>query len=304
MKQDNELQWIAVDWGTTHLRVFAMSKENHVTDQRFSDKGMGVLSKNQFEPELISLISDWSHGSSRMQVLACGMVGAKQGWVEAPYAETPCPPLTGSGLINVPLSDSKYSMHIVPGVCQRNPADVMRGEETLIAGLIDQTPENCNCVCLPGTHSKWVSIEQGEIQHFASFMTGELFSLLSQQSVLRHGVSNEGMDKAVFLQGLEHATLQPEQWMSDLFRIRAQGLLNNLEQVHARSLLSGQLIGAELIGAKHYWQNNTVSLIGDHRLTELYIDALNFLGIEAHSYDPQIMLINGLSTIYRTITKN
>ena len=82
--QPRHIAWIAVDWGTTHLRVYAMSAGGDVLDEASSSDGMAGLNRDDFEPALLRLIEPWLNAGI-MQVLACGMVGARQGWVEAPY---------------------------------------------------------------------------------------------------------------------------------------------------------------------------------------------------------------------------
>jgi len=129
--------WIAVDWGISSLRCWAMQGKQIVRQAQSSD-GMGQLSTEQFEPALLRLISDWLSDDRCTPVLTCGMVGAKQGWIEAPYLSTPCAPAAANNLINAPVNDSRLSLSIVPGISQSEPADVMRGEETLIMGLLTQ----------------------------------------------------------------------------------------------------------------------------------------------------------------------
>ena len=180
-----ETHWIAVDWGTTNLRAYAMSSEHQVLNDAQSHDGAGKLSSDEFESALLKLISDWLMPNRITSVLVCGMAGAKQGWVEAPYLQTPCLPSSSDRLQAVKTKDSRIDVSILPGVCQKTPADVMRGEETQLAGLIADTSSRFNTVCLPGTHSKWVQLQDSQIHRFNTYMTGETFELLSQQSILK-----------------------------------------------------------------------------------------------------------------------
>ena len=122
-----------------------------------------------------------------MPVIACGMVGARQGWIEAPYSQVPCAPV-GLSMIKPVVEDTRLDVSILPGLSQTDPADVMRGEETQIAGYLAENPGFDGVLCLPGTHTKWAHISAGEVVSFRTFMTGELFALVSSQSVLRHSV--------------------------------------------------------------------------------------------------------------------
>ncbi|MDZ4136757.1 MAG: 2-dehydro-3-deoxygalactonokinase, partial [Paracoccaceae bacterium] len=125
--------WIAVDWGTTHLRATAMGPEGPGATVQSSD-GMGCLAPAEFEAALLRLIGAWLPDGRVTPVLACGMVGSRQGWAEAAYRTVPCTPLDATALRAVQTRDPRLSFHIAPGLRQDRPADVMRGEETQIAG--------------------------------------------------------------------------------------------------------------------------------------------------------------------------
>ena len=177
--------WIAIDWGSSHLRIWAMGMDGRVLAKKTSVEGAGGLQSHQFEAVLHAHIDEWLSKDS-MPILACGMVGSRQGWVEAPYDKTPTKP--AQKMIRFKGEDSRLDMAIIAGICQSQPADIMRGEETQIAGFLAMHPDYKGVLCLPGTHSKWVKIEDGQIIHFKTMLTGELFALLSKQSVLRHSL--------------------------------------------------------------------------------------------------------------------
>ena len=284
--------WIAADWGTSNLRLWAMGTDGAVLDQRSSDRGMGRLARADFEPALLALIGDWL-GSGVTPVLACGMVGARQGWVEAAYRPVPCPPV-GLPMTAAPVTDSRLSVRIVPGLSQTRPsADVMRGEETQIAGVLAAAPGWDGVVCLPGTHSKWAEVSAGEVVSFRSFMTGELFALLSSQSVLRHGMG-EGFDDDAFDAGLAEGLARPESLTARLFTLRAEGLLADLPPAAARARLSGLLIGAELAAAKPWWLGRDVVIVGEGGLAALYARALAAQGVPARQVPAQDATLAGL----------
>ena len=300
--------WIAVDWGTTHLRTYAMSSQHQVLAEAQSIDGMGVLAPDEFESALLRLIAEWlpeqgqnSEARGQIPVLACGMVGARQGWKEADYQHVPCSPLTAANLTQVETTDSRIQVYILPGLCQSGDADVMRGEEVQIAGLLATKAAQYSCVCLPGTHSKWAHLQQRQVTQFATFMTGEMFALLSEHSILRHGVASDGWDDAAFLAAVEQAIEAPQHWLSDCFRIRAKGLLQNMSANTARAHLSGLLIGGELAGARNYWQDQRVALIGEGRLATLYVAALNRLNIDCESFSSKVMTLAGLSEAYQAL---
>lgn len=286
-----EFDWIAVDWGTTHWRAWALGPDGEILDHRTSDDGMGVLEPHDFEPALLRLIEPWLDNQS-IDVVACGMVGARQGWVEAPYRTVPCQPL-GAPFIQAPTNDSRLRVHIVPGLNQFGPADVMRGEETQIAGALAKMPGFEGTLILPGTHTKWVRIKDGKVVEFRSFMTGEVFDLLAKSSVLRHSVGN-GWDQEAFLKGVTDALLQPESITTRLFSLRAQELLESLSPSAARARLSGILIGTELAGAKAYWAVTPVALLGADRLVDAYAEALGSQGVDCRRLDAGELTRKGL----------
>ena len=300
MKDQLKPDWIAVDWGTTNLRAFAMCKVAMIAEA-VSHDGMGKLARDAFEPALIRLITPWLSSTHQTPVIACGMVGSRQGWFEAPYRTTPCTPLDPSALVTVPTSDPRITVAIVPGLRQNKPADVMRGEETQIAGALALSPGFDGVFCLPGTHSKWVHVSAGEVISFQTFMTGELFALLSTQSVLRHGMASGGWDDAAFDQALSDALSRPEKIAANLFSLRAEGLLSGLAAPTARARLSGLLIGVELAAAKPYWLGQPIAVIGADALSAIYARAITAQGTIPKLIPAADTVLAGLTLAYRTV---
>lgn len=282
--------WIAVDWGTSHVRAWAMAGMTPVAEA-VSDKGMGRLSPGEFEPALLELAGPWL-GANRTRVVACGMVGARQGWAEAPYATLPAAPAAFAP-VPAPAADPRLDVLILPGLAQQEPADVMRGEETQIAGYLAGDPGFDGVLCLPGTHTKWVRISAGEVVGFHTFMTGELFALLSRQSVLRHSVG-DGWDDAAFLDAVRDAMARPEALAGRLFGIRAKSLLRGQDGGGAAARLSGLLIGAELAAARAYWLGQRIVLIGESRLSAHYAAALAAEAVATRTADARAATLAGL----------
>jgi 2-dehydro-3-deoxygalactonokinase len=193
------------------------------------------------------------------------------------------------------VSDPRILVRIVPGVRQTDPADVMRGEETQIAGYLASDPGFDGILCLPGTHTKWVHVSAGEIVSFRTFMTGELFDLLSTASVLRHSVG-EGWNDGAFSDALSDALSRPEAVAARLFSIRAEALLKGLDPAAARSRLSGALIGIELAAARPYWLGQHVALVGAGTLSGIYAAALATQGVAAEISDVAEMTLRGLAS--------
>lgn len=298
------MNWIAVDWGTTRLRVWHMSEDCEILEARSSDQGMASLKPNQFETALLALIIDWLTTNTATPVIACGMVGAKQGWLEAPYAIVPCEPSLGQ-TIKPDVSDPRLDVFILSGLSQETPcADVMRGEETQIAGLIALNPSFDGVACLPGTHTKWAHISAKEVVSFQTYMTGELFSLLSNNSVLKHSIPEEGLDQERFESAVRDALSRPANIAAKLFELRASDLLQGADRIGLRSALSGYLIGLELGGARPYWLGQNIALIGDNALSNLYSVALNAQGADSIIYDATDMTLRGLTSAYHNLRKS
>lgn len=286
--------WIAVDWGTSRLRAWVFAADGREIAHVASDDGMGGLAPEGFGPALLSLIGPWLDDGRTVPVMACGMVGARQGWIEAPYRTVPCPPPGPAEAVAAPVTDPRLAVTILPGLAQTTPADVMRGEETQIAGFLAADPGFDGTLCLPGTHTKWVQLSAGEIVSFRTVMTGELYGLLASQSVLRHSVG-PGTDLAAFHDGLADAMARPEALTQRLFGLRAEGLLAGLAPAAAAARLSGLLIGVELLGARGYWLGTRVALIGSGSLAGLYAEALNAQGVAVERAEADAMVLDGLT---------
>jgi len=296
MNSNEKPEWIAVDWGTTNLRAYAMQGAT-VIAQAHSDKGMGALSPDQFEPALEHLVEAWDVPD--VPVVACGMVGSRQGWMEAPYQTVPAVPLTDT-LVRVPTS-RRTAVFIIPGLAQRNPADVMRGEETQVAGFLNLNPGWDGILCLPGTHTKWVHLSAGEVVSFQTFMTGELFALLTKASVLRHSVCDDGWDEEAFGTALSGALSKPDQLAARLFNLRAASLLQGQTAQTARAALSGYLIGAELAAARPYWLGQSLAILGTGGQARAYQSGLLAQGVSAMLVDAERATLAGLTTAYRKV---
>lgn len=282
--------WIAVDWGTSHLRAWAMQGDKPRAEAR-SDAGMGTLDPTGFEPALLALVEPWM-GAAPIEVLMCGMVGSRQGWAEAPYRPVPCTPL-GPEHGRPATRDGRLRVRIVPGLKQAHPADVMRGEETQIAGFLATHANFDGVLCLPGTHTKWVQVSAGEVVSFRTFMTGEMFALLSRQSVLRHSVG-AGWDDDAFDEAVGSTLARPETLAQRLFTIRAVGLLSGAEPGRATATLSGLLLGAELAASRPYWLGQRVAVVGATDPARSYVAALRLQGVDPEMADGDAMVLAGL----------
>ncbi|WP_349371397.1 2-dehydro-3-deoxygalactonokinase [Salinarimonas sp.] len=299
---DGFADWIALDWGTTHLRGWAMVGETVIGEIR-SEAGMNALAdRDAFEQALFEAIGPWvpiDDGARKLSVVACGMVGARQGWREASYLRVPTAPRGEARY--VPTMLDFVDVAILPGVAQDDPPDVMRGEETQIAGLLAAEPDFEGLVCLPGTHTKWARIADGRIEAFRTAMTGELFDLLSTRSVLRHSV-DPYWDEGLFAAAVVEGAAAPETLPVALFGIRAGQLLEGAIAGECRARLSGLLIGAELAAIASLREGvAAVRIIGAPALADHYAKALGALGQGAILHDGAETTRAGLLAAYREI---
>jgi 2-dehydro-3-deoxygalactonokinase len=295
------LVWIAVDWGTSHLRAFAMDAGGQVLDKAQSADGMATLAQAEFEPALLRLVGPWL-GSDPVTVLACGMVGARQGWIEAAYQPVPCKP-GSAGLTRARAQDLRLDVLILPGLSQASPTDVMRGEETQILGVLAENPDFDGIICLPGTHTKWAHVSAGEVVSFQTAMTGEIFALLAEKSVLRHSLGGGDLDKGTFDTAIADMLSRPERLAHSLFGIRAASLLTDQSNSVARGRLSGLLIGAELAATRPYWLGREIAIAGAPALSALYARALKSQGVSVAVKPGDDLTLHGLRRAYETQRK-
>lgn len=288
--------WIALDWGTTHLRGWAMSARDTVLAEAKSDRGMGTLKPSEFQAALADLTEDWAPAPA----IACGMVGARQGWIEAAYQATPCTPLPQT-FTPAPKTGSGPTLHIIPGVSQSKPADVMRGEETQIAGFLALNPDWDGVLCLPGTHTKWAQISAGEIVSFQTCMTGDLFAAISGHTVLKHSVASDDWDEDAFTVAMSDTLSRPESLAARLFNLRAEGLLYGLDNGTAKARLSGLLIGAELAATRPYWLGQQIGVIGAGPVAQAYVKALATQGAPATLADGPPVTLAGLTAAWHIL---
>lgn len=270
---------IALDWGTSNLRASLLGAGGAVLDRRSAPGGVMAVPERRFEAALRGLCGDWID-AHRGPLVASGMIGSRQGWVEAPYL--PCPATLDAAaarLLAVPLAGGA-TLHIVPGLSctgADGQADVMRGEETQLwgAGLADG--ELC---VLPGTHSKWAWMgARGAVERFQTYMTGELYAVLVQHSILGR-LMQPGADRPGALADGVRLGLAEHAHLSHLiFAARTAGLMATRDADELPDFLSGLLIGAEVGSAKSRGAPAAATLLGEAALCGRYAAALQLAGI-------------------------
>lgn len=280
---------IAVDWGITSFRAWRLAADGAVLDRTTGPSGIRSVADRDFAAVLDRAIGAWRPAT----VLMCGMIGSRQGWVEVPYVSAPAGlAAIAAALAPVPGIDRAW---IVPGVSQ-DPPDVMRGEETQILGVAAALGAGRHLLCLPGTHSKWAELEDGQVTGFRTAMTGEVFGLMRTHSILAPLIPEDaGDDAAAFEAGVARAR-EEGGLLHHLFGLRAGVLLGRLAPAALPSMLSGLLIGHEI--AELSAEAREVHLVGSAALTGRYARALARFGITATTHGEETAA-HGLFAIAR-----
>jgi 2-dehydro-3-deoxygalactonokinase len=277
---------IALDWGTSALRAYLLGDGGGVLETRVEPWGIMQLPAGGFAAAFDQVTSGWRASAPGAPVIASGMVGSAQGWADAPYCPSPAGAAELAGAL-VGAGDGR--LVIVPGVVQRGESpNVMRGEETQIVGALATHPELAAdaLFILPGTHSKWVQVSEGRIGRFTTFMTGELFAVLSSASILGRLARDAGRtledDAATeaFVRGVSAARSATTGIAPLLFSARARVLTGQLAPEASLEYLSGLLIGDELrCGLADGGRPR--ALVGEPALCARYVRALGMFGMDA-----------------------
>jgi len=284
---------IAIDWGSSNRRIYVLDNQGQLIDKVQDDKGVLHMARTDF-PEAIAQLRTL-HGD--LPLILAGMVGSSRGWIETPYVATPVDMAKlAQGLLLMPSNKTA----LVPGISlvETTRCDVMRGEEIQILGAMTSHMIGTEgLICHPGTHSKWVDVKAGAITGFATIMTGEIFALLRQYSIISEHMSGPVTAGAAFRTGVERA-MQRGYIGMDIFSIRASILLARMRREDAASYASGLLIGHDVItGLTRNQSHDPILLIGDPYLTGLYGAALDVMGKRWQAHDGETAFLNGIRAL-------
>ena len=286
--------FIAVDWGTTNRRAYLLDGSGNCNDEMEDGLGILAVAKGGFEGA-VEAIRD---RLGRRPLLLAGMVGSNRGWVEAPYVSCPA----GIDEIAGKLVEAAGQALIVPGVSLSDGrCDVMRGEEVQILGAVEsgEIPRDC-LVCHPGTHNKWIRVTGGRIESFRTVMTGELFSLLKDRSILSDLLPGAAETGDAFCEGVRRS-LSSGGITADLFEARARMLLGRLDRSDGASFVSGLLIGEDVRVGLSGRDDAHVIIMGRPELTALYAAALDTCGVGCARVDGEGAFVAGARAIVERI---
>ena len=273
---------IGLDWGTTSLRAYWLDAGGDIRQTRTRPWGVRQLPEGGFDAALTDITRDWP----TLPRLACGMVGSRQGWLEVPYVDLPADVTALQDGMRCVRANDGMDVHLVPGLRNPQGPDVMRGEETQLFGALAMQPAlaaRSNWI-LPGTHSKWASVCDGAVVDFSTLMTGELFALLRQHSILGIGTGDAIADDDAFVRGVIAARDSGATGgLSRLFSARALVLDGAMTTATVPESLSGLLIGEEFrsrLASAHFQPDAPLRLIGDDALCARYRLAASYFDIE------------------------
>ena len=291
--------WIAIDWGTTNFRAFLMNQAQRV-DQINHPCGLLSVENAQFGPTLYAMLQPWLEQYGKLPVVMAGMVGSQQGWHEVPYAPQPCGASDLLARTHAFTTSWGSPAWIIPGVSGTShfgQPDVMRGEEVQLLGLCQLHPATHHLALLPGTHSKHAQLVEGKISVFSTFMTGEIFSLLSQRSLLGKVLPEQQEDNAAYLLGVQTA-LRGAPFTHLIFSARTRRLAGEIATSHVHSYLSGLTIGHELLAipaGQQAW------VVGSPALTARYQLAASLMDLQLTPVNGDDCFIRGLSHLFSLI---
>jgi 2-dehydro-3-deoxygalactonokinase len=268
---------IGLDWGTTSCRAYLDGAEGAVLERVPDGPGILKVENGAFGAALDAMIGRWD---ARLPVILSGMIGSRQGWREAPYAQCPA---GAADIVLARIDHAGRAIALVPGLSTENDGmpDVMRGEETQIFGALALSRQDDGLFLLPGTHSKWAEVKDGRIVSFRTFMTGEVFGALKDHTILGR-LMKDGTSSDSFARGVTEgvATGSAGALLNRIFATRTYGLMGKLADTELADYLSGLLIGAEVAEATRQ-AKGAVTIIASAALAQRYTDALRLLGHES-----------------------
>lgn len=292
---------LGIDWGTTNRRAYVLDAQGRVVREHSDAQGILAVGAGNFPASLQALMA--TLGLEAADVVMSGMVGSRSGWKQVPYLDLLQPIAhLPEALVEIapPPGMDGVRCRIVPGYCivdESGTPDVMRGEETQIYGAMIEGGGD-GWYLLPGTHSKWVQVEDGHVRAIVTFMTGELFALLSERGSLA-AVVKESAGAADVQEAFEAAlrVAQREGFTHAAFGCRALVVTDTMPAAHAASYLSGLLIGAEIAGIRQRsggMPRGTVQIVGSPKLAARYEAALQFFDMPSRAWAPDRVYLDAL----------
>lgn len=293
---------VVLDWGTTGFRAFLVDREGSIVDAKESGQGIQSVPKGEHARVLSGALAAWRNEHGPLAIVAAGMIGSRNGWLEMPYVPTPAKAADFAGascMIDLPEGDR---VMFLPGLTDPTAfpfPDVMRGEETQLVGF---GLEQDIVVVLPGTHSKWAEIRHGRIERFRTFVTGEIFATLANHSFLSKVATAEA-DHATdaFAEGVALARDDSGKaggLLTRLFAVRTGWLAGKIAPGEMKSRLSGLVVGWEFAEARAggwFGDGDTIAVVGDDELVEVYETVARAFGLELAAVPADVAIHGALA---------
>ena len=295
----NKIDWIAIDWGTTNFRAWII-KDSKILKEINKPHGIKNIPHKNFENILINNLKIPKKINYKIIILSCGMIGSKQGWLDTGYRKNLS--FKKEILVKVKTKNKNLDFYIVKGLSQINPYDVIRGEETQILGYLHNNKKFSGFICLPGTHSKWVKVIKGKVIKFKTYMTGELFEVISKHSILSHSINDKKINTKVFRNTVLKSQKRNFNFFDYLFEFRSRTLLSN-KKYYPKSEIFGYLIGREIKSNFDGIGKLEVVIIGSNNNSKLYSQAMKELKIRNTIVDSKNITITALSILLERFLK-
>ena len=293
--------FIIVDWGTSNFRAVLIDKKFSVVDSISTTDGMLSLKKEEFHPFLTKTLRAWIDEDINIKIYMSGMVGSINGWLETKYLTCS---VSLSDLSNnlVKIPNIKEHIYIVPGVKIQKDGliDLMRGEEIQIFGAMKKLNLKDAVFILPGTHSKWVKLKDEKIVDFKTNMTGEVFSVMSTNTILAKSIGSKVFNEKAFERGIE-LSLKNEGILNHMFQARSQA--NNIGENGIYSFLSAIVIGSEIKQMYSLFSPKSVVIVGTSALNDLYTKVLQKYGVQVDTIDATSATVEAMVSIYKKNSK-
>jgi 2-dehydro-3-deoxygalactonokinase len=278
--------FLAIEWTSATFHAFLFAPDGTLLEERQEARGVNHIVDGAFDAALRETVGDWAADASRIYL--SGMITSRNGWVETPYAKAPASLTDIAARAIVRHIDGLPPLVFLPGVSVRDPLpDMMRGEELKVFGAMGQSS---GLVALPGAHTKWVTVKNGRIERFVTYMSGEIAALLKSNSLVGKLIPAQSADNPdAFLRGVRLARDRRigGNILRRIFSARSLVLFEDLAPADISDYLSGLLIGAEVneVIEEYGPPDRQVTLIDAPALCQRYRLALRETGMTSAAVD-------------------
>ena len=300
-------------WGTSHLSLYLVNPSTGVVKAKSQGPGISMLGGRSPEEALFEIVDKWIEEQTVSEIYLSGMVGSTLGWVDVPYMECPLDMSDISPHV-VRFIARDIPIVIIPGLACQNLLghnDVIRGEETELLGWFSTASTQqlkSSLICIPGTHTKWIKIENGKIDSFLTSVVGEMYQIISANGVLAKPHFGKTVQSSnAFMLALDNISKRPSNLMNLLFTTRANAVRGEFSPEDSTDYLSGLLIGADIQAATDCFGREPFSegipLIGSNYLVDRYSQALSYWEYSAEKLSSGEIGRRGLYLAYQQISQ-